>query len=188
MIPLPQGGEGNPSDIVEIRADLIVSMLVQHVSSETTKERVDWWLEGGGDDVFVLETDLQLPVSMVSFIHLLLLPSGEWERSRDKGKLPKSKIDGQLLPLILLVLRRRLEEYPTSLEFDAALLSENLALNRRHAVVVRLGEKQILCGAIEKLQALQQVLQTSAGPDNGKKRRGSVVAGGKNGVSKKAKR
>jgi N-lysine methyltransferase SETD6 len=53
MIPLPQSGEGNPSDIVEVRADLIVSVLTQRnrdVSPESTKERIDWWLEEGGDE------------------------------------------------------------------------------------------------------------------------------------------
>jgi SET domain-containing protein 6 len=53
MVPLPQGGEGNPSDIVEVRADLLVSVLTQQnheISSESTKERIDWWLEEGGDE------------------------------------------------------------------------------------------------------------------------------------------
>lgn len=53
MVPLPQGGEGNPSDIVEVRADLLVSALTQQnheISSESTKERIDWWLEEGGDE------------------------------------------------------------------------------------------------------------------------------------------
>jgi hypothetical protein len=39
-------------------------------------------------------------------------------------------------------------------------------MNKRHAVIVRLGEKQILCGTIEKLNAMQQGDQ-----DNGKKRK-----------------
>jgi SET domain-containing protein 6 len=53
MIPLPQGGEGNPSDIVEVRADLVVSTLAQQncgISPALTKERIDWWLEEGGDE------------------------------------------------------------------------------------------------------------------------------------------
>lgn len=52
MIPLPRGGKGNPSDVVEVRADLMVSVLEQtcNVSSESTKERIDWWLEEGGDE------------------------------------------------------------------------------------------------------------------------------------------
>ena len=53
IILLPQSGEGNPSDIVEVRADLIVSVLTQQdcdVSPDSIKERIDWWLEEGGDE------------------------------------------------------------------------------------------------------------------------------------------
>ena len=64
----------------------------------------------------MLETDLELPEALISMIRLLLLPDGEWVKVRDKGRPPKPKVDPQLLSLVLLVLRRRLEEYPTSLE------------------------------------------------------------------------
>jgi len=45
------GGTGNPGDVVEIKADLIVSV----IRSEATKddqiqERIDWWLEQGGEE------------------------------------------------------------------------------------------------------------------------------------------
>jgi len=191
MIPLPQGGEGNPSDIVEVRADLVVSVLIQQncdISSESTKERIDWWLDEGGDDAFVLETDLELPESLISLVRLLLSPDGEWGKAKDKGKPPKPKIDGQVLSLILSVLGRRLEEYPTSLEFDAVLLSENLPLNKRHAVIVRLGEKRILRGTVEKLQIMEQALRANGDQDKGKKRKGGVAVDEKIERSKKAKR
>jgi len=84
MVPLPQGGKGNPSDIVEVRADLLVSVLTRQncgVSPESTKQRIEWWLEEGGDDVFVLETDLELPESFLSLVRLLLLPAGEWAKA-----------------------------------------------------------------------------------------------------------
>ena len=53
MLPLPQGSEGNPADVVEVRADIIVSVIAQRyalLTSETSRERVDWWLEEGGDE------------------------------------------------------------------------------------------------------------------------------------------
>lgn len=53
LVPLPQGGEGNPADVVEIRADLVVALLTQKVvnmSPVSMKERIDWWLEEGGDE------------------------------------------------------------------------------------------------------------------------------------------
>ena len=64
----------------------------------------------------MLETNLELPESLISLLRLLLSPDDEWEKARDKGKPPKPKIDERVLTLILSVLRRRLEEYPTSLE------------------------------------------------------------------------
>jgi hypothetical protein len=74
------------------------------------------------------------------------------------------------------------------LKFDTALLSENLPLTKRHAVIVRVGEKQILRGTIEKLQGMQQTLRANVEQDKGKKRKGGVAAGDKVERSKKAKR
>jgi N-lysine methyltransferase SETD6 len=47
QVPLPDGSLGNPADIVEIRADLVVKSITQDLGSE----RVDWWLEQGGDEL-----------------------------------------------------------------------------------------------------------------------------------------
>lgn len=52
-MPLPGGGVGNPGDVVEIRADIAVDATMQHhstISSEELRERIDWWLEEGGDE------------------------------------------------------------------------------------------------------------------------------------------
>lgn len=55
IVPLPDGREGNPADIVEISASIVVSVmlgqnLASHLSQETCKERIDWWLEEAGDE------------------------------------------------------------------------------------------------------------------------------------------
>jgi SET domain-containing protein 6 len=53
MLPLPRGGEGNPGDVVEVRADIVVFAVTQrytNVTSESSQERIDWWLEEGGDE------------------------------------------------------------------------------------------------------------------------------------------
>jgi len=52
MLPLPDGKIGNPGDVVEIRADIAVSVVMRHsgLSSESSQERIDWWLEEGGDE------------------------------------------------------------------------------------------------------------------------------------------
>lgn len=52
-LPLPNGEYGNPGDVVEIRADLVVSTIMENhpdLSGENMDARIDWWLEAGGDE------------------------------------------------------------------------------------------------------------------------------------------
>lgn len=51
VLPLssPLTGEGNPADIVEIRADLVVDVAVNALKNQP-QERVDWWLENADDE------------------------------------------------------------------------------------------------------------------------------------------
>jgi len=189
LLPLPDGGEGNPADVVEVGADLVVAVVMQelNLSSELSRERIDWWLEQGGDDAFVLETDLQLPEALISLARLLLSLDGEWEKARDKGKIPKPKIDVQVLSVILQTLRKRLRQYPTTIEYDTAILNESLPLNKRHAVIVRLGEKRILNSTIGKLQAMEEASRSDVNNKRNKRKGGELVEE-KDGKMKKAKR
>ena len=41
--------------------------------------------------------------------------------------------------------------YGTTLEEDEAMLAEDISVNKRHAVIVRLGEKRILVSAVDRL-------------------------------------
>ena len=66
--------------------------------------------------VFVLRTDCELPEEFVSFERLLLLSKDEWEKTAKKSKLPKPKIDKDVLTIAIDVLEKRLKEYPTTLE------------------------------------------------------------------------
>ena len=50
LLPLEGSGLGNPADIVEVRADLVVKALGTKVSEQDVQERIDWWLEEGGDE------------------------------------------------------------------------------------------------------------------------------------------
>jgi len=45
------GRIGNPGDVVEIKADLIVSVIRSDITKDDQiKERIDWWLEQGGEE------------------------------------------------------------------------------------------------------------------------------------------
>jgi len=43
---------GNPADIAEVKADVVVKCAVAQgkIRLEETEERIDWWLEAGGDE------------------------------------------------------------------------------------------------------------------------------------------
>ena len=59
QVPLANGGLGNPADIVEIRADHVME-IVQHKLPQPTgpwsSERINWWLEEGGDECIPFST------------------------------------------------------------------------------------------------------------------------------------
>ncbi|VDB84932.1 unnamed protein product [Peniophora sp. CBMAI 1063] len=150
QVPLPDGRLANPADIVELRADLLLSS----VTSKDLGDRVDWWLEEGGDDVFIFDKSAVLPEDFVSFARLLLLPQAEWEKVKRKGKLPKPKMDDAIADVAERSLQRRLAQYPTTLEEDEALLhSAQSTMHKFHALVVRMGEKSLLLEALRHVQS-----------------------------------
>jgi SET domain-containing protein 6 len=64
----------------------------------------------------VLESDLEVPLALVSLIRLLRLTTDEWEKTVAKDKVPKPKIDSEVLDVVCAVLERRLQEYPYTLD------------------------------------------------------------------------
>lgn len=159
ILPLPSGGSGNPADVVEIKADLIVSVIssfLEAVKGDQAKERIDWWLEAGGEDIFVLDHDFEVPPAMISFTKLLLLSEKEWEKARKKSTPPKPKLEGALYDILISTIERRFADYPTTLETDRACPTGSLPLNKRQALIVRIGEKDILRGNLQKLKTLKE--------------------------------
>ncbi|KAI6165961.1 SET domain-containing protein [Pisolithus thermaeus] len=159
---------GNPSDVVEIKADLVVDAVRLQWVTEGQRDRdimdrIEWWLEEGGDDSFVLpyqdspnsdtSATYQFPRELTAFI-VLLLPGTDFVAIRTKGKPPKGKqSDPKVLSVLADVLKRREGMYAGgSVEDDKQLLtSTSLTTNKRHAIIVRLGEKRILLAAWESV-------------------------------------
>ncbi|KAF7305874.1 Ribosomal lysine N-methyltransferase 4 [Mycena chlorophos] len=174
-----QSALGNPGDVVEIRADLILSvlnLLSQSQSEAKIKERIDWWLEQGGDDVLILESDHQIPPALISLIRLLQLDETDWGKTVEKDKPPKPKLDAESMGVVIRVLERRLGEYPTTIDADLALLqtaNTELSPNKKHALAVRIGEKRILQRTLEDARArvVAAAVAASSGNGNGKKRK-----------------
>jgi N-lysine methyltransferase SETD6 len=58
LVALPGGGEGNPADVVEIPASLVVTAILSSPRTSHSKqltespyqERIDWWLDEAGDE------------------------------------------------------------------------------------------------------------------------------------------
>ncbi|KAH9083935.1 SET domain-containing protein [Lactarius deliciosus] len=191
QVPLAEGGIGNPADIVEIRADLVMEVIVQNYpewAGPRSAERVDWWLEEGGDDVFVVDSSDDVPEEISSFVRLLMMSAPEWEKTKRKSRLPKPKEDEAALSVTADVVRRRLAEYPTTIENDEALLGAErvpeklIPLNLKHAIVVRLGEMRILHGLLRRVTARLESSRTppqSGGASESRKRKadGTVTSG-----------
>ncbi|KAH8107781.1 SET domain-containing protein [Cristinia sonorae] len=163
LVPLrtPLSGMGNPADVVEVRADLVVTAVNGAGKAVgDSQERVDWWLEFTDDDTFVIQSDCDVPDELISLVLLLMLPAADWTKTQRKQKLPKAKLNLDIIPIISSLIERRLAEYPTSIQEDETLLrSSSLSVNKRNAVIVRLGEKYILAGTLAKLQVVANALR-----------------------------
>ncbi|KAI6131503.1 SET domain-containing protein [Pisolithus croceorrhizus] len=147
---------GNPSDVVEVKADLVVDVVRLQWSSEGQRDRdmtdrIEWWLEEGGDEcVWALPT-YQFPRELTAFI-VLLLPGTDFAAIRTKGKPPKGKqSDPKVISVLADVLKRREGMYAGGSDDKQLLTSASLTTNKRHAIIVRLGEKQILRAARESV-------------------------------------
>lgn len=202
QVPLTDGGIGNPADIVEIRADLVMEVIVQNYHPECagprSAERVNWWLEEGGDDVFVVDSSNDVPEEMSSFVRLLMMSAPEWEKTKQKAKLPKPKEDKVALTVTADVVRRRLTEYPTTIEDDEALLGAErvpdkpIPLNLKHAMVVRLGEmrilRRLLRGVTARLESSLTPPQSSASATSESRKRKADGTGTSGRTGRMAKR
>jgi len=119
--------------------------------------------------VFVVDSSNDEPEEMFSFVRLMMMSAAEWEKTKRKAKLPKPKEDKVALSVTADVVRRRLTEYPSTIEDDEALLGAEqvpLPLNLKRAMVVRLGEMRILRGLLRgvtaKLESSRTPPQSSA--------------------------
>ncbi|KAH9485074.1 Ribosomal lysine N-methyltransferase 4 [Psilocybe cubensis] len=190
---------GNPGDVLEIRADLVVQCVLDELNANANvgggnspmtmddmEPRIDWWMEDVGEDVFVLEHPLAdtdasqsstadpkqrlvqtLTPSLLAFIRLLSLPAADFARAQQKDKMPKPGADARALRVARAVLVRRAGMYVGGgvLEDKAALgaldavpvsVGDVGKRRRRHAIMVRLGEKRVL-------EALLGVVDEAAG-------------------------
>ena len=67
-------------------------------------------------------------------------------------------------------------------------MAESISLNRKHAVIVRLGEKKILRGVLERVHALKGALQLSVQSKAKDRKRARESEVSQHGKGKKSKR
>ncbi|KAF8554242.1 SET domain-containing protein [Imleria badia] len=178
---------GNPSDVVEIQADLVVHVVQTTSFGSKVKDapaRIEWWLDEGEDDTFVLSLpepgshfSAMLPPALISLTRLLILSESDFKSARSKGKIPKRKLrmgDGKdniyVLEILDELLKQREEMYiGGSVEDDERLLSvpETLTQRKRYAAIVRLGEKRILRDVRKTLKTVLSELSDAGGRGQG---------------------
>ncbi|KAG9020205.1 hypothetical protein FS842_007516 [Serendipita sp. 407] len=172
----------NPADEVEIRADLVFDVCAPGTPESKKTEKIEVWLNLGGDDTFVIDRKDGTCKLMLGMIRYLSMTPQEVEEAIEKDKLPKGKPTGDTLKLALQVLRTRLAQYTTTLEvgistfylsFPFSLLSVVYLLELQEdeillkataqhhgrmfsAVFVRLWEKRLLRDAIRKMEEILQ--------------------------------
>jgi thymidylate synthase ThyX len=66
--------------------------------------------------VFDFTWELDIPPAIVQMTKILLLPQDDWEKARDKGKVPKPKMEPEIMQMLEKVLHRRSSRYRTSIE------------------------------------------------------------------------
>jgi len=74
---------------------------------------------------FIIEAeDLEIPPPLISFARLLLLSPEDWEKAKEKQKLPKPKLSDEDGSTVLVVinqgLQRRLDQFSSSIEVPAS--------------------------------------------------------------------
>ncbi|PWN34320.1 SET domain-containing protein [Meira miltonrushii] len=142
------------------------------------------------------EIAMGMPDDLLVLARVLCLTEENYTKAASKDRLPNPKFDaveryanGQeigVTQILLKALEERKKDYPTSIEEDEQLLypalgqSNNLSLNRRNAITVRLSEKYILGETAKMVEAVAEAVTL--------KRRLDSQANGSNGQNKKSRK
>lgn len=142
------------------------------------------------------EAAMGLPDDLLVLARALCLTEENYAKAEAKDRIPNPKIDavehhgnGQevsVTQILLKALEERKKDYSTSIEEDEQLLypasgqTNQLSLNHRNAITVRLSEKYILVETEKMVQAIAELLTI--------KRRANSQGSGSNGQHKKARK
>ena len=170
-------------DVVEIGSPLIIDKASASLEDADKMARIDYLLDQDVlDDSFDLDTSCSVPDEVLVLVRTLLLSPDEFKRHRDAAKLPKPVLSEAVARALAEVLDARLKDYPTTLEYDKSLLAEDGRVQGREhaAVAVRLGEKQILAGALQNIRRQTKIKRPTSpsqefSPQAGNKKRAKAT-------------
>jgi len=139
---------------VEINGQMVVDLL--SVDDSVKDKKVDMLLEEEMlDDAFVIDTSGDIPPELIVTAKTLLLQPADFNTLQ---KLQKPKITHDIRDALIRVLEARMGVYSTSIEEDECHLKNHKIPKRMlNVIIVRVGEKRILRGAIENLQGWEDV-------------------------------
>ncbi|KAL9540935.1 hypothetical protein MBANPS3_009402 [Mucor bainieri] len=176
--------EKNEFDLVELDGPLIVEHcnVDQKQDEELIERKIDFLMEEGVlDECFVIDTEHEIPLELIVSVHVLCSTPSEFEKMEEKQKLPKPRLTQDVKQIILNILKKRLSRYPTTVEEDKQALKDATG-SKRNALLVRMGEKNIIESTIQTLSAAP-VVAAATTPD-----KRSSNAKNDHGKSKKQKR
>lgn len=142
----------NEFDIVELDGRLIVETCCPEGDEELVDRKVDFLMEEGAfDECFVIDTEHEIPLELIVSVLVLTSTVEEFAKMEEKQKLPKPKFTQAVKDILIKILEKRLARYTTTLEEDQNELQglEGFS-NKRNALLVRIGEKQILASTLEQ--------------------------------------
>ncbi|KAI9493377.1 hypothetical protein BDB00DRAFT_823797 [Zychaea mexicana] len=144
--------ESNPFDLVELNGGNIVELCCDDTDTSLRERKIEFLMEEEAlDDCFVIDTEHVLPPELISALYVLRASAEEFAKMETKQKLPKPKLTPAIAKLGMQILEERMKRYPQE-DDDQALLQSGCSPNKRHALLVRIGEKRILEATINKLK------------------------------------
>ncbi|CCG84562.1 protein of unknown function [Taphrina deformans PYCC 5710] len=144
----------NPHDIVELPGDVITSLFP--LSDAEKEERVDWLLDMELlDDTFEVTQSGKVPSQVMVTMDVLSMTLLDFDRLKSEEiDVPRGKKTATMQNLVSRALRAQLEKYSSTIEQDEEILQRSeVSYNKRNAVAVRLGEKNILRRALDLVMA-----------------------------------
>ncbi|GIZ48047.1 hypothetical protein CKM354_001112200 [Cercospora kikuchii] len=139
-------------DVVEISSDLIKEQTKAQLKL-SEQEIDDKWQyaeeQGVGDDAYDISRasneEGQFPDELCVLLNLLATPKAEFEKLKNKDKLPKTDLTSDAKKLLRAVLVHRYAAYPES---SSSTMDQDLTGRRAMAKQVIDGEKQVLQEAV----------------------------------------